>query len=97
MARKLISAKTSKEFYCEIAKALLQYVGDKLNLPAYGLTKDQMVEKLSEKGLERAKIDNLVEFLDSCDFARFAPGSSTEEEMREFLREAEKAIVQLEG
>ncbi len=97
VARKLISAQTSKEFYCEIARALLQYVGDKLNLPAYGLTKDQMVEKLSEKGLERAKIDNLVKLLDSCDFARFAPGSSTEEQMRDFLREAEKAIVQLEG
>jgi hypothetical protein len=97
VARKLISAQTSKEFYCEIARALLQYVGDKLNVPAYGLTKDDIVEKLSARGLEREKIENLVGFLDSCDFARFAPGSSTEEEMQKFLRQAEKAIADLEA
>jgi hypothetical protein len=96
VARKLISSKSSKEFYCEVSKALLQYVGDKLNLAAYGLTKDQIVDKLTEKGLEKEKIDHLVSSLDFCDFARFAPGSSNEEDMQRFLEQAEKAIVQLE-
>jgi len=96
-ARKLISEESSKEFYSEVAKAMLQYVGDKLNLPAYGLTKDQIEGKLSERGVKKEKIDNLVKFLDFCDFARFAPGSSTEEEMKRFLNQAEKAIVDMEG
>jgi hypothetical protein len=96
-ARKLISEESSKEFYSEVAKATLQYVGDKLNLPAYGLTKDQIEGKLSERGVTKEKIDNLVKFLDFCDFARFAPGSSTEEEMKRFLYQAEKAIVDMEG
>ena len=96
LARKLISAQSSKEFYCEISRAMLQYVGDKLNLSAHGLTKDLMVSNLMERGFAKEKVDNLVDFLDSCDFARFAPGSSTEEEMRRFLDRAEKAIVELE-
>lgn len=97
VARKLIAPQTSKEFYCEVSRAMLQYVGDKLNLAAHGLTKDRMVENLTNEGFDKEKIDNLLGFLDSCDFARFAPGSSTEEEMRRFLNRAEKAIVELEG
>jgi uncharacterized protein (DUF58 family) len=96
LARKLISAQNSKEFYCEISRAMLQYVGDKLNLSAHGLTKDSMVDSLTQKGFAKERIDDLVGLLDSCDFARFAPGSSTEEEMRRFLDRAEKAIVELE-
>ncbi len=95
-ANKLISVQRSKEFYSEVARALLQYVGDKLNLPAYGLTKDQIEGELSERGFKKEKIDNLLKLLDFCDFARFAPGSSTEEEMKRFLDQAEKAIVDLE-
>ena len=95
-AKKLISVKRSKEFYSEVARALLQYVGDKLNLPAYGLTKDQIESELSERGYKKEKIDNLVKVLELCDFARFAPGSSTEEEMKRFLSQAEEAIVKLE-
>ena len=95
-ANKLISARRSKEFYSEVARALLQYVGDKLNLPAYGLTKDQIESELSERGFKKEKIDNLVKVLELCDFARFAPGSSTEEEMKRFLDHAEKAIADLE-
>ena len=92
-AGRLISAERSKEFYSEVARALLQYVGGKLDLPPYGLTKDQIGEKLSERRFKKEKIDNLVKVLDFCDFARFAPGSSTEEEMKRFLNQAQKAIV----
>jgi hypothetical protein len=95
-ARKLISAEKSKEFYCEVARALLQYVGDKLNLPAYGLTNDQIESKLSEKGFRKENIDELMKLLGSCDFARFAPGSSTLEETKSFLSRAEDTIVGIE-
>jgi hypothetical protein len=95
-ARKLISEDKSKEFYCEVARASLQFVGDKLNLPAYGLTKDRMEEELSRIGISGEKIERLTKVLDSCDFARFAPVSSTKEEMERFLRQAEEAIAWLE-
>jgi hypothetical protein len=95
-AHKLISSEKSKEFHSEIAKALIGYVGDKLNLPAYGLTKDRIELELSNRGVEKEKIDNLLKLLDSCDYARFAPGSSEVAEMKNFLSSVEKAIVDLE-
>ncbi len=95
-ASKLISDGSSKEFYCEVARASLQFVGDKLNLPGYGLTRDQIEDKLSQRGVNKERIDDLTKILDSCDFARFAPGSSTVEEMKRFLKQAKKAIAELE-
>ena len=95
-ARKLISTEKSKEFYSEVAKAMIGYVGDKLNLPAYGLTKDKIEFELSSRGIEKEKIDNLLKLLDSCDYARFAPGLSEVAEMKKFLSLVEKAIVDLE-
>lgn len=95
-ASRLISEASSKEFYCEVARASLQFVGDKLNLPGYGLTKDEIADKLSGLGVDGERIDDLVKILDWCDFARFAPGSSSVEEMKDFLKQAEKAIAELE-
>ncbi|MFQ6002462.1 MAG: BatD family protein [Candidatus Zixiibacteriota bacterium] len=95
-AKKLIATEKSKEFYAEAAKSMIGYVGDKLNLPAYGLTKDRIELELSNRGIEKEKIDNLLKLLDSCDYARFAPGSSEVEEMKRFLSLVEKAIVDLE-
>jgi len=96
-AQKLSSPDKSKEFYSETAKALIGYVGDKLNLPAYGLTKDRIELELSNRGVEKEKIDHLLKLLDLCDYARFAPGSSEVTEMKNFLESVEKAIVDLEG
>lgn len=95
-ANKLIASEKSKEFYREVAKALIGYVGDKLNLPAHGLTKDVIEFELSNRGVEKEKIDHLLKLLDSCDYARFAPGSSEVTEMKSFLELVEKAIVDLE-
>ncbi len=95
-ASRLISDGSSKEFHCEVARASLQFVGDKLNLPGYGLTRDQIEDKLSQRGVNKERIDDLTKILDSCDFARFAPGSSTVEEMKRFLKQAEKTIAELE-
>jgi len=95
-ASRLISEGSSEEFYCEVARASLQFVGDKLNLPGYGLTKDQIEDHLSGRGVDREKIDRFTKLLDSCDFGRFAPGSSSAEEMKGFLKQAEKIIADLE-
>jgi hypothetical protein len=95
-ASKLIVSEKSKEFYSEVAKAMIGYVGDKLNLPAHGLTKDVIEFELSNRGVEKEKIDHLLKLLDSCDYARFAPGSSEVTEMKIFLELVEKAIVDLE-
>ena len=95
-AKKLINAGNSQDFHCEVSRALLQYLGDKLNLSAHGLTKDRIASELTVKGVKEDNINLLLKLLDSCDFARFAPGSSSPEEMNGFLKQAEEVIVKLE-
>ena len=95
-AKKLIAAANSQDFYCEMSRALLQYLGDKLNLSAHGLTKDRIISELTVKGVKEENINQLLKLLDSCDFARFAPGSSSPEEMNGFLSQAEVVIVKLD-
>jgi hypothetical protein len=95
-AKKLITVGNSQDFHCEVSRALLQYLGDKLNLSAHGLTKDRIASELTVKGVKEEDINQLLKLLDSCDFARFAPGSSSPEEMNHCLSLAEDTIVKME-
>jgi hypothetical protein len=95
-AKKLLSLEKKDEFYSEIAKAITLYIGDKLNKPGYGLTKDQIISELTQKGVVKERIDETIQLLEQCDYARFAPTSSGIDEMDDFLKSVEKAIVKLE-
>ena len=87
----------SEEFYAEISRALLQYVGDKLNLPAAGLTHDTIRARLSEAGAREDTCEHLVRVLEHCDAARFSPGSFTEDRMRQVVQEVETLVTDLES
>jgi hypothetical protein len=95
-AKKLLSLEKKNEFFSEVARAITLYIGDKVNQPGFGLTKDQIISELSSKGAERERIDEIIKLLEECDYARFAPGSSGIDEMKSFLKSVEKAIVRLE-
>jgi len=84
--QKLIDSKETKEFYSEVAKTFICYIGDKLNLSAFGLTKEGMIKQLEKEGIEKDRIDRTIELLEECDLARFAPISSTPEAMRKILK-----------
>jgi hypothetical protein len=100
--KQLISAKKychpdkCKEFHSEVAKAILQFLGDKLNLSPHGLTTEQIKFELSQKGFSLEKVDDIISLLQDCDLARFAPVLKSSEEMRQFLKRVEKAVVDLE-
>lgn len=95
-AQKLIDSKKTKQFYSEIAKALTSYIGDKLNLSAFGLTKTEMIKELEKKGIDKEKMKRIIKLLDQCDLARFAPFSSTTEAMKKNLKSAKDVILDLE-
>lgn len=70
----LLKAGKPAEFYEEVLKALWGYVGDKLNLPAAELNKENVSEKLQAKGADEGLVRRLVEVMNDCEFARYAPG-----------------------
>lgn len=77
-AAQLLKANNSAQFYDETLKALWGYVGDKLNIPASELNKDNISEKLSAKGLDGDTIQQLINVMNQCEFARFAPGDPSQ-------------------
>jgi len=86
----------SGAFYEEMHKALLGYVSDKLTIPAADLSKDRISEVLGEKGVDTALTGRLLELLDECDFARYAP-EAAQNSMEEQYEKAVNIISELEG
>lgn len=64
------------KFYEEILKAIWGYLSDKLNIPVSDLTRSNAIASLSEKGIDEERLNRLVNILDTCEFARYAPSSS---------------------
>ena len=73
-ARKLLRSHEAGPFYEETMRALLGYVADKLNMPMTHLTKENVSEALTKRGVDETIIRQYMEVLESCEFARFAPG-----------------------
>lgn len=73
-ASKLLRSHEAGAFYEETMRALLGYVADKLNMPMTHLTKENVSETLSQRGVDENTIRQYMEVLESCEFARFAPG-----------------------
>jgi hypothetical protein len=95
-SRRLLKARNSAAFYGVIHRALTQFIGDKLNVPAAGLMKDQIAEAFAARGIENGVPARIGEILDRCDAARFAPASLSDEDMKNLLDEVETLIGQLE-
>ncbi len=76
LADRLLKERKRNEFYDEVLKALWGYIADRLNMPQEQLNKDNIRMQLEGKSVEAALIDEFIEALNSCEFARYAPGES---------------------
>ena len=95
-AKKKMSEQTQKEFYAEIAKALVGYIADKLNLAAAGLVTDDIEKQLRSRSIPEEKIRSFLDCLNTCDYQRFAPSDATLQKMQEFYAKARTAMVELD-
>ncbi|MCG8581504.1 MAG: BatD family protein [Bacteroidales bacterium] len=66
-------------FYEEVLRALWGYLSDKLSLPLSELSKDNAGEILTKSNASEEVINEIMEILDTCEFARYAPASGTGE------------------
>ena len=72
-AGKLLENAQPIAFYEEIERALSGFIGNRLNVPETGWTRDQLDARLRDAGVQSEVRDRLREILDECDQARFAP------------------------
>lgn len=92
----LLKANKPAEFYDEVLKALWGYVGDKLNISVSDLNKDNVRERLLERGAQDELITNFLSVLNECEFARYAPGDPSQT-MDNLYREATEVINNMEN
>lgn len=71
-AKSLLEQQNSRQFYDELSKALLGYIGDKLTIPLSELSKDNIREKISRLALDQTLVDQVVDVIKTCEFALFA-------------------------
>ena len=95
-AAKLMKGGQTGEFYDEALRALWGYVGDKLNIPVAQLSPENIRERLSERSVADATIDQFLDAINECEFERYAPGDSTGN-MNKVYTKAMTAIEQIEG
>lgn len=93
-AGKYLSAGDNDKFYEEMLRALWGYLSDKLTIPLSQLNRQNIVERLSEKGYSAEATSSIVNVLDECEMARYTPDSSSR--MDSVYDEGVKAINNLE-
>ena len=74
VADKLLKAGKQSEFYDEVLRALWGYVGDKLNMPVAQLSRENISQQFSERGVDETTLSQFLGALDECEYARYAPG-----------------------
>ena len=94
-ASKLLHEKDDAAFYDEVMRALLGYAGDKLSLPTNELNKDNVISKLTERGVEQNVVDAFIAVLSDCEFARYAPTADANLAKEKIYQQASDVITQM--
>lgn len=95
-ANKLMLAGKTNEFYDEVLRALWGYVGDKLNMAAEKLSRENISEKLQSHNVDDNTISKFLSAIDDCEMMRFAPGDP-EGNMNKTFESAMTAIMEIEN
>ena len=94
-AQKQLMTNNTKGFYEDLFKGLYGYLSDKLNILYAELNRDTLTTTLNKKAVSNELINKLLETLDLCEMARYAPVSHITEQ--EVFEKAKGIINDLEN
>ncbi|MGA7160042.1 MAG: BatD family protein [Bacteroidota bacterium] len=95
-AKVLLDSDNAEAFYAEISRALWAYVSDKLAIDRADLSIENVMKQLEGKPISQDVVARLKECLEACEFARFAPASSRQEEKSKIYAMASDVIISTE-
>jgi len=93
-ARNIVNEDRPKEIYNSLHKAVTGFLTDKLSLPEAGLSDQELLEKVTEHGLNADLLKRLRGILDKCATISYAP-SGTRADFRSDIIKTEKLISEL--
>ncbi len=94
-ANQYLNTKDQDKFYVEMSQALWGYIADKLGIERSKLSMDTVSEAMRGKNVPDDLTQQFVDTLNSCEFARFAPGNA-EEKMDDLYRRGIEVITKAE-
>jgi len=68
----------NEAFHEAILKAFWGYLSDKLGIPVANLNRDTAVAKLKNRNVDENLINDFVEIIEQCEFARYSPSGWSE-------------------
>lgn len=95
-AEELLVQKNPRAFYEEIERAVLTFVGNRLNVADKGMTYQQIDALLAQRDVESEVRTLFIRLLEECDRVRYAPILPDEQEMNTACDRAGALIVQLD-
>lgn len=94
-AMQYLKAKDQEKFYVEMSQALWGYIADKMGIERSKLSMDTVSETMKGKNVPDDLTQQFVDTLNSCEFARFAPGNA-EEKMDDLYQKGIEVISKAE-
>ena len=95
-AEALLVENDARAFYEEIERALLSFIGNRLNIADKGLTYQQLGTELSKRGVSDDVRDRLLSIMHECDRVRYAPVPPDQSAMNTACDRAYALIVDLD-
>ena len=94
-AAQYLKGRDQDNFYVEMSQALWGYIADKLGIERSKLSMDTVSEAMKEKNVPDDLTQQFVDTLNSCEFARFAPGDA-EAKMGDLYQKGIEVITKAE-
>jgi hypothetical protein len=73
IAKKHLDNNELDTFYEEVTNAIYGYFGDKFNIDKAAISREVIIEKLNNLSIDSSKTESLVNIIEKCEMARFAP------------------------
>jgi hypothetical protein len=84
-----------QEFYCSLSQAVIGYAGDIFNLETQTLTRDQIRTELLKRQVPVETVDQFIDIINQCDYARFSPALTTFKNPAELLKRTREILTRL--
>lgn len=95
-AAELMEEGRTAAFFEELDRAVLGFIGNRLNVAERGFTRAGLRSLLAGRGVPAEVLDRLLRLLDHCDRGRYAPASETPDDLDRALDEASDLIPVLD-
>ncbi len=96
ISEKYMSANNKEAFFTEVLNALNKYIGDKFALSIVDLSKEKISEMLLSRNVSDATTKNIIDTLNTCEYAKYAPSAVTGD-LKKVYNDTIELISQIEN